>query len=141
MKTTLLLLILIFAMNIEAQNKYPEIINAGTSKTVTANRSELWIITGSQMDSVLATGMKYKICDSLNRNYKLKIDKLKAINTNLTSINDTLEKAYIRYSDKWKTCDVNLEKTEKKLLRQKRLKYIFGGSGFAAGLILALLLF
>ncbi len=132
---------MLFAVSIYAQNSYPEKIDAGTSKTVTANSTDLWIITESQMDSAIATGMRYKICDSLNGNYKTKIDKLEAITLNLNAVNDTLEKAYIHYSEKWTTCDNNLEKTEKKLLRQKRLKYIFGGTGFAAGLILAILIF
>ncbi len=134
-------LFLLFAVNITAQTDYPQKIEAGTSKSVTARQYDLWIITANQMDSAIATGLRYRVCDSIYRSQILKIEKLEKINMNLSAVNDTLEKAYIRYSGKWKTCDINLEKAEKNLVKQKRLKYLFGGGGFAAGLLFALLIF
>ena len=124
-----------------AQNGYPIRIEPNTSKQITAGENPLWIITGTQMDSAVATGMAYKICDSTNTLLKLKINKMEQITIQLKAINDTLNKGYEHYVSMWKSCDTNLEKTEKNLVRQKRLKYIFGGSGLVAGLVLALLLF
>ncbi len=124
-----------------AQNDYPIRIDPNTTKQVTAGENPLWIITGTQMDSAVATGMAYRICDSTNTLLKLKISKLEQKTIHLNAINDTLNKGYEHYVSMWKTCDADLEKTEKNLVRQKRLKYIFGGSGFVAGLVLALLLF
>ena len=142
MKTVTALLILFFLSNyIAAQNEYPLQIPANTSQTITAGEKDLWVISDNQFDSCSAKALKLMICDSINILMKQKTEKLQKINSNLSIINDTLQKAYMHYTDKWKSCDVNLEKTEKKLAKQKRLKYIFGGSGFAAGVILALLLF
>ncbi len=122
------------------QNNYPEIIRANTTKTVIAGQTDLWIITSTQMDSVIATGMAAKKCDSLNFLFKSKIEKLKSKNIELQAINDTLKQGYSHYIKKWNDCDKKLEINETKLVRQKQIKFIFGGSGLIVGFVLALLI-
>ncbi len=140
-KLPFILLFIAFAAGLRAQTGYPERIDANTSREIRAGEQPLWIITQSQMDSAVATGLAYGICDSTNALLKIKIDKLEQKSILLNEINDTLKKGYDHYVSVWKTCDANLEKTEKKLTVQRKLKYIFGGTGLAAGFLLALLIF
>ncbi len=141
-QTTLLILwMILVASSAFGQNNYPKIIKANSTQTIHAIQHDLWIITDSQMDSAISTGLTLRICDSLNVLYQTKIDKLKSKSIELKAINNTLQKGYNHYVEKWTVCNQNMESTQKKLVKQKRLKYIFGGTGLGIGIILALVLF
>ncbi len=139
--TFLTVWMILLASTLFGQNNYPKKIPANSIQTIHAIQHDLWIITDSQMDSAISTGLALRVCDSLNVLYQAKISKLKNKSIELQLINDTLQKGYKHYVKKWTVCNQNMESTQKKWVKQKRLKYIFGGTGLGIGIILALLLF
>ncbi len=140
MKILFTLLILItLSFTGRAQNTYPVQIEKGSSKTIGDMQHNLWVITETQMDSAITTALRANVSDSLLLLLQKKIKKLKSKDLERIAINDTLRNGYLHYKDKWLVSDKKLEKTEKKLIKQKRLKYIFGSAGIVVGFCLIFL--
>ena len=139
MKALFVFLFLISIVIANAQD-YPLEIKNGETLTVTAEDQSLWIITSSQMDSVIVTGEHLKICNEQNSLNLGKITKLEAIRAEQVAIIDTLKQGYEHYNGLWAECDRKLEKTEKEVVKQKRMHKWFATGGLAAGIAVMLLI-
>lgn len=123
-----------------SQSNYPVEIPVGQTETISASEQSLWVITNSQLDSVIVTAEYLKICNETNVEYQDKISKLEKIRIEQITIIDTLQKGYDHYIELWQKCDMDLEATEIKVVKQKKLHKWFASGGVAIGFLIALLI-
>ncbi|MCB0806232.1 MAG: hypothetical protein KDC05_10570 [Bacteroidales bacterium] len=122
------------------QSSFPQEIQQGQTETVRAADVSLWVITDSQMDSVLVKGELLEICLEESRELKNKITNLEKIKAEQVEIIDTLKAGYGHYVEMWKECDYTLEEKEKEVVKQRRMHKWFAGGGLAVGFLVALLI-
>jgi hypothetical protein len=126
-------LFLILGIATSVAQRYPIPIVPGQSQQVGSPGDTLWVLSNSQFDRALICKSELSICDSIGRLQKDKTLSLTKKIAEQDSIIAVLEEGYERYTNKWETCDKALEQEKISVVKQKKLKWIFGGIGLAVG--------
>ena len=121
-----------------AQN-YPQSIHLGETKSFTAEKDTLWIMTGKQFKTAVVKAKELKLANEELKLLKEKSSKLSEQNTERDSLVSIMTVDRDKYMKYWKTSEEDIQTLADKLKWQKRLTKIVGGVGIA-GIILAIIL-
>ncbi len=120
-------------------------IAPGTSKTVTATNEKLYVITKTQLQNTIVTGMMLDTCKKQNEIYKQLVDTLKEISVQKDILIDTLTNDRDFYIKSGKECETDVEtllKMNESQYNKTKWAIIIGSSttvvAFVVGFILGI---
>lgn len=133
MKKTIIFLILLAPVMLMAQTEY---IYPGETKTITATDTS-YVITISQMRQCIMAEKNSEILQDINTELKEKISVMVSQKANLEELLKLKNKDVIFYRTQWEAAEKDVKTLSKEAARQRRLKYLFGGSGILIGLLIS----
>jgi uncharacterized coiled-coil protein SlyX len=137
--TGLIIVFIILAGNLFAQERYPIFFEAG-SKIELRPAKNIYIIAESQLDSCLKINELYKNCEKRIDLLKLKITQQDSIIKLLHNKEANLDSTLNHTSQKLDNCTDEAETCEKKLVKQTWYKKTLLGVAGLEALVLILLL-